>query len=123
MQLLIIEDEVLIAKSLKKLIERKGHSAEIVSSGKEAISIIKSQDFDRIICDLMLQDISGFDVIEESKDRYNNEEISDKFIIMTAYSSGQILDRASQYGCIVLSKPFDSINAAIDKFIQGKNFE
>lgn len=123
MEILIIEDEALIAKSLKKLIEMKGHNAKIVSSGTDAIELIKEHSFDRIICDLMLQDISGFDVIEESKERYSNEEISAKFIIMTAYSSGQILEKASSYKCIVLSKPFSDINKAIDIFIQGSDHE
>ena len=123
MNILIIEDEALIAKSLKKLIEMKGHNAKIVGSGIEAISLIKANSFDRIICDLMLQDISGFDVIEESKERYSNAEISVKFIIMTAYSSGQILEKASSYNCIVLSKPFSDINKAIDIFIQGSGHE
>lgn len=120
MNFLIIEDEVLIAKSLQKLLMRKGHNATIVHTGQEAISIVKSNDFDRIICDLMLQDISGFDILEESKERYNNNEISDKFIIMTAYSSGQILERAKTYGCLVLSKPFASISDAISIFEKGK---
>ncbi len=123
MNILIIEDEALIAKSLKKLIEIRGHTATIVGSGTDAIGLIKQSSYDRIICDLMLQDISGFDVIEESKERYSNDEISDIFIIMTAYSSGQILQKASSYGCIVLSKPFSDINSAIDIFIQGSQNE
>lgn len=116
MNILIIEDEALIAKSLKKLLEMRGHCAKTVSNGVQAIQLIKNEPFDRIICDLMLQDISGFDIIEESKDRYSNKEISDKFVIITAYSSGQILERAQQYGCQVLSKPFSDINEAIDIF-------
>jgi CheY-like chemotaxis protein len=123
MNILIIEDEALIAKSLKKLIEMRGHSAQIIGSGIEAIKLIKLNTYDRIICDLMLQDISGFDVIEESKERYTNDDISDIFIIMTAYSSGQILQKASTYGCIVLSKPFSDINKAIDIFIEGNQNE
>ena len=118
MNILIIEDEILIAKSLKKLIQIRGHTVHTASSGGEAIELIRKNNFDRIICDLMLQDISGFDIIEESKDRYTNDEISDKFVIMTAYSSGQILERAGQYGCKVLSKPFNDINEAIDIFVK-----
>jgi CheY-like chemotaxis protein len=118
MNILIIEDETLIAKSLKILIEKRGHHVQTVGSGIEAIKLIKNQDFERIICDLMLQDISGFDVIEESKERYSAGEISQLFVIMTAYSSSQILSRAAQYGCRVLSKPFHNINEAIDIFLK-----
>jgi DNA-binding response OmpR family regulator len=84
--ILIIEDEILIQQSLKKLFERKGLKVDVSASGKLAIDLILNNYYDRIICDLMLQDISGFDVIEESKKKFSPEEISKKFVIMTAYN-------------------------------------
>ena len=111
--ILIIEDEILIQQSLKKLLERKGMRVDVSASGKIAIDMILSQNFDRIICDLMLQDISGFDVIEESKKKYTPEEIGEKFVIMTAYNSPQVLNRASTYHCKLLNKPFDNLDEAI----------
>ena len=61
----------------------------------------------------MLQDISGFDVIEESKKRYTPEEIGQKFVIMTAYNSPQVLSRANSYQCKLLNKPFDNLDEAL----------
>ncbi len=119
MKILIVEDEPLIARSLKKLLEKKGCEVTWEPSGNQAIEIIKRQDFDRIICDLMLQDVSGFDVIEDSKERYSHGEIGQKFIIITAYSSPQVLERAAQYGCMVLGKPFEDLSEAIEVFIRG----
>jgi len=116
MQVLLIEDEPLIQKSLKRLMEKRGLDVTAVSSGKEAISIIANQDFDRIICDLMLQDTTGFDVIEESKKKYTREDIARKFVIITAYTSQQVHDKAAEYGCRVLGKPFADLNAALDIF-------
>jgi DNA-binding response OmpR family regulator len=113
MKLLIIEDEILIQQSLKKLFERKGMQVDVSASGKIAIDMILSKDYDRIICDLMLQDISGFDVIEESKKKFSPEEISHKFVIITAYSSPQVLSRANSYQCKLLNKPFDNLDAAM----------
>ena len=111
--LLIIEDEILIQQSLKKLLERKGFSVAVSASGKLAIELILQNDYDRIICDLMLQDISGFDVIEESKKKYTTTEISQKFVIMTAYNSPQVLAKASNYGCVLLNKPFENLEEAM----------
>ena len=111
--LFIIEDEVLIQQSLKKLFERKGFKVDVSASGKVAIDMILSGNYDRIICDLMLQDISGFDVIEESKKKYSAEEISKKFVIMTAYNSPQVLSRANSYNCRLLNKPFDDLEHAM----------
>lgn len=112
-KILIIEDEILIQQSLKKLFERKGLTVDVSASGKLAIDLILNNHYDRIICDLMLQDISGFDVIEESKKKFSPEEISQKFVIMTAYNSPQVLSRANSYQCRLLNKPFDDLEQAM----------
>ncbi len=112
-KILIIEDEILIQQSLKKLFERRGFSVDVSASGKIAIDMIMTNNYDRIICDLMLQDISGFDVIEESKKKYSGPEIGEKFVIMTAYNSPQVLTRATSYQCRLLNKPFDDIEQAM----------
>lgn len=112
-KIFVIEDEVLIQQSLKKLFERKGFQVDVSASGKIAIDMIMANDYDRIICDLMLQDISGFDVIEESKKKFSSAQISEKFVIMTAYNSPQVLTRANSYQCRLLNKPFDDIEQAM----------
>lgn len=111
--LLIIEDEILIQQSLKKMFERKGFKVDTSASGKLAIDMILNNSYDRIICDLMLQDISGFDVIEESRKKFSAKELSEKFVIMTAYNSPQVLNRANSYQCRLLNKPFDDIELAM----------
>ena len=115
---LIIEDEILIQQSLKKLLERKGLTVDVSASGKLAIDLIIKNDYDRIICDLMLQDISGFDVIEESKKKFSSSEISQKFIIMTAYNSPQVLTRANTYHCRLLNKPFADLEQALKMMVE-----
>ena len=62
----------------------------------------------------MLQDTTGFDVIEESKTKYTQGQIKNKFVIMTAYSSQQVLENAQKYGCRVISKPFEDIVQTIN---------
>lgn len=117
-RILLVEDEPLIQKSLKKLMEKRGVDVVVESRGRDAIQLIQNQTFDRIICDLMLQDISGFDVIEEAKLKYTISEISKLFIIITAYSSPHVIEKASQYGCRLLSKPFENIDEALNIFLE-----
>jgi CheY-like chemotaxis protein len=117
LKVLLVEDEPLIQKSLKKLMEKRGVEVIVESRGREAIGLILNQNFDRIICDLMLQDISGFDVIEESKARYSMSEISKLFIIITAYTSPHVIDKATQYGCLLFSKPFENLDEALNVFL------
>jgi len=113
MKILIIEDEILIQQSLKKLLVKRGIEVDVSSDGKNAISLIYQNKYDRIICDLMLHDITGFDIIEESKKIYTVDDIKKIFIIMTAYSSQQVLEKAKQYGCKILNKPFVNLQEAL----------
>lgn len=113
MKILIIEDELLIQKSLIKLLQKKGAEVKAVSSGSEAIEIINSFTFDRIVCDLMLQDVTGFDIIESCKKLMSPEEIAQKFVIITAYSSQQVIQKANEYQCPVIKKPFENLDEAL----------
>lgn len=117
MKILIIEDEILIQQSLKKLLEQKGALVNCTANGKNAIQEILSHNYDRIVCDLMLQDISGFDVIEESKKKYTLDEIEKKFIIITAYCSEQVIVKAQKYKCKVINKPFKNMNDALNTIL------
>lgn len=113
LNILIVEDEFLIAKSMCKKFETFGHSASSIPSGIEAIKLINLHKFDLVICDLMLQDISGFDVIDE----IISKPTTPKIVIMTAYSSAQIMERAKNYDCKIFQKPFSDLEAALLEMI------
>lgn len=119
-KLLIVEDEVLILRSLQSLLTKRGAQVDGCTNGIEAIELIRHGDYDRVICDLMLKDISGFEVIEETRNHLKNKTVSETFIIITAYSSQQILERANKYGCPVLSKPFEDMSAALNLFLSDE---
>jgi len=121
MRILIIEDEPLIRKSLKILLEKKGHQVDATAYGKEAIELLKINPYERVLLDLMLQDLNGFDIIETVRLYQSSEEIKNKFIIMTAYFSVNILDKAKSYGCPIWQKPFENIHKLLDGIINEKN--
>lgn len=115
-KILLIEDEPLIQRTLKIFLEKKGCQVSATNNGKDAINYILNNQYDRIICDLMLKDITGFDIIEESKKVFSNSDISNKFIIITAYSSEQTIEKAKGYGCPIYPKPLD-LNTVIDEIL------
>ena len=117
MRILIVEDELLIQQSLKILLEKMGVSVATTMNGREAIQMIQDENFDRIICDLMLQDITGFDVIEESLKKYDRNEIKSRFVIISAYNSPEILEKAKSYQCMFISKPFQHIQDTLKLMI------
>lgn len=119
-KILLIEDEPLIQLSLKMLLNRQGIEVDCCSQGNDAIKKIKTVEYQKIICDLMLGDISGFDVIEEAIHFLGREKMEKLFVVITAYNSPQILKKIEQYKLPVLSKPFDDINKAITFFTKSE---
>lgn len=117
---LIIEDEILIQKSLALLFSKNNCVVETSSLGKDAIEKIQNNDFDLIVTDLMLNDITGFDIIESSLNKYDRKEISNIFTIISAYSSNQILEKVKKYECDFFPKPFDNIQETVSKILKKR---
>lgn len=67
MRLLLVEDDVDLAKGLRESLRNDGYSADNVFNGSDAISAIKSGDFDVVILDLGLPDMDGLDVLKQAK--------------------------------------------------------
>ena len=64
-RLLVVEDNELDSSQIAKMAQEDSLSVTIASTGKEAIDLVKSEDFDCIILDYTLPDISGTDLIHE----------------------------------------------------------
>ena len=121
MKILIIEDELLILKTLETLATHTGHRVTSTPSGREAIEILRNNEFDLIICDLMLNDISGFDILEETKNLFGSDVVANKIIIITAYKSDDIINRVKGYGCRFFEKPFDNVKETLIQMTAAKS--
>lgn len=68
-KVLLIEDNEIEQDSIKKLINDRSIEVESVASGAGALDILKERDYDCIILDLKLQDMTGFDFLNIIKDK------------------------------------------------------
>ena len=66
MKILIVDDELLIRKSLSRALSGKGHECIEAENGQVALELLATQTFDFIILDLIMPIKSGYDVINES---------------------------------------------------------
>lgn len=102
--ILIVEDELIIAKNTAKKLQNMGYEvAKIVSSGQEAINFVNQAQPNLILMDIAIKgEIDGIETAAQIK------SIADvPIIFLTAYANEQTLDRASQTGCYgYLIKPF-----------------
>jgi two-component system response regulator RegX3 len=61
-KILIIEDEISFSEALSFLLEKEGYSTVIAETGKQGLDAFKSDDFDLVLLDLMIPEVSGIDV-------------------------------------------------------------
>ncbi len=63
MNLLLVEDDSLLGKSVQRGLSDLGHGCTWVSTGEDALAEATNAPFDVIVLDLMLPDVSGLDVL------------------------------------------------------------
>lgn len=63
LRILIVEDEKPIARSLARLLG--GHHVTLASSGREAVTLWSERDYDFVLCDLLMPELTGMDVYDE----------------------------------------------------------
>ena len=63
-KILIVEDDVNIAKMLEVTLSIGGYESERCDNGKKAVDLVTSQSYDLVLLDVMLPDLDGFNVIE-----------------------------------------------------------
>jgi CheY-like chemotaxis protein/signal transduction histidine kinase/CHASE3 domain sensor protein len=116
--LLIVEDDEVQMKAIKKLISRKDVKVFEAGSGEAAVKLLKSAVVDCVILDLKLPDMSGFDLLDKldamedvntppvivytAKDLSNDElnkleEHSETVIVKGGKSEERLLDEAALF--------------------------
>ncbi|HEY3052087.1 MAG TPA: response regulator [Thermoanaerobaculia bacterium] len=107
---LVVEDDNAIHLLLKRVLEREGFSVDGVRNGEAAIQQLKDFEYNLLIIDLIMPQVSGEQVLEFLDD---TQPASLRKVIITT-ASPRLLSRAFlSRVCCVLTKPFD-----VDKLIK-----
>jgi two-component system OmpR family response regulator len=104
MRILLIEDDIPLAKALQKSLQSEGFVVNHVNQGKLALSALSTPDQDMIILDLGLPDVDGIEVLKQLR----NQKSSLPVIILTARDSIESKVKGLDYGADdYLVKPFE----------------
>jgi DNA-binding NtrC family response regulator len=120
--ILIIDDEELVTRSLLKLLKLEGYNASMAKSGKEALKKIKESDFDLIISDVRMPEMDGIDTVKQIRaylEKENKKPIPE--VIITGYADADKYYKGMELEIVdYLYKPFDN-----DEFLRivKKNLE
>ena len=105
MRLLVIEDERLLAESVKALLESRGFQVDAVGAGAAGAAYGETGIYDLIILDVMLPGLDGFQVARQLRARRCGTPI----LMLTA--RGDVADRVDGLDAgadYYLTKPFDA---------------
>jgi len=103
MRILVVEDDVQLARQIASALTEAGHDPTVVHDGERALDKTKQQPFDLIVLDVILPGIDGFDVLRHLR----SEHMSSRVLMLTA--RGEVKDRVTglQLGADdYLPKPF-----------------
>ena len=93
-KILIVDDERSIREVLEIFLKKEGFSATSASSGLEGLNQAKASDFDLIISDIKMPDMSGIDLLREVRTTGFNGQ----FILLTAFASAETAIQALKMG-------------------------
>ena len=103
MKVLIVEDKYNLADVIKERLEKEKLTVDIVEDGEEGYYYASTNTYDLIILDVMLPNMSGFQVLNKLR----TENINSKIIMLTARSTIEDkLNRLENGADDYLTKPF-----------------
>ncbi|MFC0562462.1 response regulator transcription factor [Halalkalibacter alkalisediminis] len=102
--ILIVDDEIQMQKLLMLCLQSEEFAVEAVSSGEEALHILKEKKYDLILLDIMMAGIDGFEVLKRL--RYCSIKVP--VIILTALGETEEVVRGLNLGADdYVTKPFE----------------
>jgi DNA-binding NtrC family response regulator len=103
LSILIVDDEEIVSKRLKPALEKHGYEVEAQQTGKDALTSIAGKEFDIVITDMRIDEITGLQVLEAARKKSRNTKV----ILITGYATMELAREALTKGAFeVIAKPF-----------------
>jgi DNA-binding response OmpR family regulator len=103
-KILYVEDNVDTATAVKIILSHAGYDVETASRGKEGIRLAEKGKFNLILLDIMLPDMSGWDIFEQL-----HKKVKAKYAFLSAIpvSAERIKELRKSGVSEYIIKPFD----------------
>lgn len=107
---LVVEDDPAIRRLVEKILSRRNFAIDTASDGRAAMDKLRHCGYSVIVLDLMVPEVSGFEVIEFLK----RERIDIPVAVVSAVSQQALARLDLDIVKLVISKPFD-----VDEFTEA----
>lgn len=107
--ILVIDDEELVVRSMTKLLEKNGYEVFVAKTGQDALVMAEEEEFGLIIADIRMPGINGVETVQsiyKKLQETNTKKIP--IIFITGYADEKIKQEAETLAPIAyIYKPFD----------------
>lgn len=117
---LIVDDDLALAKSVDHGLEKKGYLTAVVHNGQAALKAVRASPPDLIILDIMMPAMDGYEVMKELKG--NPQTAFIPIVVMTALDIDGARVKALSLGaseCVGKSGGMDNLYKAVEDILGG----
>jgi DNA-binding NtrC family response regulator len=119
-RVLIVDDEPALRRSLARLLMSRGFETLTAEGGEAALSLLSTTRVDVMLCDLMMPQMDGMEVLRRVKSEHPQVEV----VMMTAHGQLDTAVSAVRAGAYdFLQKPFvapDAVAIALEKAVERR---
>src|SRR6185436_7396406 len=89
-RILVVDDERQMTRTLCDILALHGWETDARHSGEEAVAAVHETDYDAVLMDVKMEGINGVEALQQIRERRPSARV----ILMTAYSSAELLEQA-----------------------------
>lgn len=105
-RILVVDDDQELRQTINELLSREGYRVEQAVNGKEAAAQVQKTNYDLVISDMVMPEISGIDLLKTLKQSGNETPL----LMITGHTTIEDAVEAIKLGAEdYIAKPFDGV--------------
>ncbi|MFC2086012.1 response regulator [Bacteroidota bacterium] len=115
-KILAVDDEQVVLDSFRKILVLAGYSIDTVETGREAVGLVRKNDYDFVFTDLKMPEMDGLDVTKAVKHYRPDIDV----VMITGYATIESAVDAMKFGAMdYVQKPFtaDELSDFVEKLV------
>ncbi len=82
-KILVVDDEKIVCDMARVILQKEGYEVETFTDSVQALESIRNKEYDLVVTDLMMEQVSGMDILREVNRLYPTTKV----IMLTAYAT------------------------------------